>query len=170
MDSRSERSDETDDQPSIRTFGLLLEAHARLSRVLDAELRDTDGISLQTFEVLLRVHRSPEGRVAMSDLAAVLALTNGGVTRLVDRLESDDLVERCPCPSDGRVVHLVLTAHGEEVLRDARAHHVEALERHLEPRLEDVDRDVLDRALDQLRRTCDGWQPGAASERVVDCP
>lgn len=155
---------------SIRTFGLLLEAHARLTRVLDDELRASDGITLQTYEVLLRVSRSPEGRVAMSELAQVLALTNGGVTRLVDRLEGEGLVERRACPTDRRVVHLVLTRRGRSVLRRATGHHVESLERHLFGRLDPVDRDALDRSLDRLRRTCDEWRPGAAHERTVGPP
>ena len=76
----------------IHTFGLLLEAHQRLTRLLDAELRRSDGISLQTFEVLLRISRSPDGRLTMSELAEQVALSAGGTTRLADRLERDGLV------------------------------------------------------------------------------
>ncbi len=137
-------TDECDVDPggsSIRTFGLLLEAHARLTRVLDDELRASDGITLQTYEVLLRVSRSPEG-----------------------------LVERRACPTDRRVVHLVLTRRGRSVLRRATGHHIDSLERHLDGRLDPLDRDALDRSLDRLRRTCDEWRPGAAHERTVGPP
>ncbi|MFZ4517238.1 MAG: MarR family winged helix-turn-helix transcriptional regulator [Microthrixaceae bacterium] len=135
----------------ILTFGLLLEAHARLARVLDAELRASDGITLQTFEVLLRVARSPHGRVSMSELANGVALTTGGVTRLADRLEADRLVERHACPTDRRVVHLVLTDRGREVLDRATANHLDALERHVQGRLDPADLPALHRALDVLR-------------------
>ena len=37
--------------------------------VLDADLQDSDGISLQTFEVLLRISRAEWGRITMSELA-----------------------------------------------------------------------------------------------------
>jgi DNA-binding MarR family transcriptional regulator len=150
------------DDPGITTFGLLLEAHARLSKVLDVELRASDGITLQTYEVLLRVGRAPQGWVTMSDLADVVTLTTGGVTRLADRLEADGLVERGSCPTDRRVVHLTLTRKGRTLLRRASAHHVEALDRHLESRLDPADRCALDRSLDQLRRSCDEWRPGTA--------
>lgn len=154
--------------PGITTFGLLLEAHARLSKVLDAELRASDGITLQTYEVLLRVGRAPEGWVTMSDLAEVVTLTTGGVTRLADRLEAEGLVERRSCPTDRRVVHLTLTRRGRNVLRRATQHHVESLEEHLEARLDPADRAALDRSLDQLRRTCDGWRPGTAHVSATD--
>ena len=50
----------------IRTFGLLLEAHTRLTQLLDAELQRSDGVSLQTFEVLLRISRAPDGVITMT--------------------------------------------------------------------------------------------------------
>lgn len=139
------------DDERILTFGLLLEAHARLAGVLDAELRASDGITLQTFEVLLRVARSPLGRVSMSELASGVALTTGGVTRLADRLEADGLVERHACPTDRRVVHLVLTERGRAVLDRATANHLDALETHVQGRLDPADLPALHRALDVLR-------------------
>lgn len=139
------------DDERILTFGLLLEAHARLTRILDADLRATDGIGLQTYEVLLRVARSPEGTVTMSELADAVALTTGGVTRLADRLEADGLVERRSCPTDRRVVHLALTARGHDVLARATGHHLEALDRHVTSRLPAEDLPVLHRLLDTLR-------------------
>lgn len=143
------------DDPRIRTFGLLLEAHARLTRVLDAELRASDGIALQTLEVLLRLSRSPDARMTMSELAAGLSLTTGGVTRLADRLERDGLVERSACPTDRRVVHLHLTTEGRDVLAVALDHHLQSLEHHVASRIDDADRPALERALDTLRRPLD---------------
>ena len=136
----------------IRTFGLLLEAHQRLTHLLDADLHRTDGISLQTFEVLLRIRRSPEGRLTMSDLAEEVALSTGGVTRLADRLAQDGLLERQACPNDRRRVHLVLTPRGESVLEAAIEHHVAAVEEHVVARIDPADRVVFERVLDALRR------------------
>jgi DNA-binding MarR family transcriptional regulator len=139
------------DDHRIRTFGMLLEAHARLTRVLDADLRESDGIPLQTFEVLLRVARSEGGNLTMSELANGLALTTGGVTRLADRLERDALVLRVACPGDRRVVRLTLTERGHEVLTAAVQHHLESLERHVASRITPDDLPAFDRVLDTLR-------------------
>lgn len=136
----------------IRTFGLLLEAHQRLTRLLDSDLQRTDGISLQTFEVLLRIRRSPEGRLTMTDLAGEVALSTGGVTRLADRLAQDGLLERQACPADRRRVHLVLTPLGETVLDGAMEHHVQAVDEHVLSRIDPDDRAVFERVLDVLRR------------------
>ena len=136
----------------IHTFGLLLEAHQRLTRLLDAELRRSDGISLQTFEVLLRISRSPDGRLTMSELAEKVALSTGGTTRLADRLERDGLVARRSCPNDRRRMHLVLTDEGVEVLGSALGHHCGALAEHLGSRIAPADLVVFERVLDELRR------------------
>lgn len=140
------------DDPRIRTFGLLLEAYSQLTRQLDADLQDSDGISLQTFEVLLRISRSPMGHITMSELAEGVSLTTGGVTRLADRLEKDGLVERRSCPTDRRVVHLGLTAQGIDTLAVALGHHLESLEQRVASRISASDTAVLERVLDELRR------------------
>lgn len=144
------------DDERILTFGLLIEAHARLTRETDHDLQVSDGISLQTFEVLLRVSRAPEGHVTMTGLADGLALTTGGVTRLADRLEADGLVQRVSCPTDRRVVHLMLTDEGNRVLAGAVAHHLDSLQRHLASRVDPGDLPVLHRVLDTLRRPPQG--------------
>lgn len=139
------------DDNRIRTFGLLLEAHARLTRLLDDELRDADQISLQTFEVLLRLGRAERGHRTMSELAEELALTTGGVTRLADRLEQAGLVRRGACPGDRRVVRLSLTDEGHSILVAALDHHLDALDRHVMQRVDAADLSVLERVLDTLR-------------------
>jgi DNA-binding MarR family transcriptional regulator len=143
------------DDPRIHTFGLLLEAHAQLTRLLDADLQRSDDISLQTFEVLLRISRAPEGRITMSALAGGVALTTGGVTRLADRLEKDGLVQRVSCPSDRRVVYLALTEQGRDTLALALTHHLDSLERRVTSRISVRDTATFNRVLDQLRHAED---------------
>ena len=55
----------------------------------------------------------------MGALAQQVALTTGGVTRLVDRMISAGLVERVPCPTDRRVLFAALTPAGEAKLDEA---------------------------------------------------
>lgn len=143
----------------IRTFGLLLEAGNRLTRLLDAELQRSDGISLQTFEVLLRISRSPTGVMTMTELAGQVALTTGGVTRLADRLAEDGLVERRSCPEDRRRVHLALTRRGTDVLDRALRHHVESLGTHVSARIDPADLAAFERVLDTLRSDPRGFTP-----------
>jgi len=72
----------------------------------------------------------------MSELAAAVLLTPSGLTRLMDRLERRDLVERSKCPSDARGFYAVLTEAGVRRLDEARPTHLEGVRRLFLDRLE----------------------------------
>jgi DNA-binding MarR family transcriptional regulator len=100
------------DDERLTTAGLLFEAHAGLSAALERRLAEDCGLSVQWFELLLRLARSPGHRLRMCDLAAQVALSPSGLTRAVDRLEEAGLVTREHCPEDRRVAYASLTAEG----------------------------------------------------------
>ena len=102
----------------------LLSVHAQVTREMDAHLRAAHGLTLNDYEVLLFLSWAPQLRMRPVDLARGVLLTQGGVTRLLDRLEQVGLVERARCESDGRVVFACLTDEGLETLRDAATTHV----------------------------------------------
>jgi DNA-binding MarR family transcriptional regulator len=135
----------------ITLMGLLIETHARLTHVLGAELEAECGLPLGWYDVLIRLGRSPERRLTMTQLAGEVSLTSGGITRLVDRIAEAGYVERQNCPSDRRSVHVVLTESGVEKLSEATAAHLEGLERHLLAPLSEAERDGLAQTLRKLR-------------------
>jgi DNA-binding MarR family transcriptional regulator len=100
--------------------------------------------------VLINVGAAPEGRLTMSRLSADVALTTGGVTRLVDRMVEAGLVERQNCPSDRRSIHVILTTEGRSVLDRAVAAHIGGIDRHLMAHLDDDDRAALTAALTKV--------------------
>jgi MarR family 2-MHQ and catechol resistance regulon transcriptional repressor len=100
--------------------------------------------------VLIHVRGAEEGRVTMSKLSTQVALTTGGVTRLVDRMVDAGLVSRQNCPSDRRSVHVILTPRGHAMLGQAIGAHIDGIERHLMAPLNDQDRAALTAALSKL--------------------
>lgn len=139
------------DERLITTFGRLVEAHSALSRQLGKDLEDRSGISHSAFEVLLRISRADGGQISMSVLAQQVALTSGGITRLLDRLIDLGLVERVPCPTDRRVSFAALTDAGSSVLVEAKRLHAANLRTLFgELGLDDLRR--LDDLLDTLRQ------------------
>jgi len=135
----------------ITLMGLLVEAHARLTRVLGAELEEACGLPLSWYDVMIRLGRSPEGFLTMTRLAAEVSLTSGGLTRLVDRMEAAGYLERRNCPTDRRSVFVALTPAGTTMLAEATAEHLKGLDRHLLAPLDPDDRAALETALRKLR-------------------
>jgi DNA-binding MarR family transcriptional regulator len=115
-----------DELASWRGF---LRVHAALARELDAELIAGHNLPLSSYEVLLTVGDAPGERMRMSEIADSVLLSRSGVTRLVDRLERDGLVERIPCEDDARGQYAVLTARGRAVFDAARATHLAGVRR-----------------------------------------
>lgn len=139
------------DDPRIYQFGVLLEAMARLNAQFDASLKENCGISQVWFEALLRLERSG-GSLTMSELADQVALTSGGVTRLIDRLLDEGLVERRPCDSDRRVLYAAITDAGRSKLQEALDIHLEDLSREYTSRMSADELAVVTEVMDRLRK------------------
>jgi DNA-binding MarR family transcriptional regulator len=69
------------------------------------------------------------GHLRMSELADTVLLSPSGVSRLVDRLVADELLERRPCGGDGRAVYAAITDRGRELLAEAEPTYSAALRR-----------------------------------------
>ena len=133
----------------------LLRVHSALVKALDAELLADHDLPLTSYEVLINLQAAPDHRRRMAELAEGVLLSRSGMTRLVDRLERDGLLERDACASDGRGTFAVLTPKGEDLLRRARRTHLDGVrERFLRHFSEDE--------LEQLGRFWNRVLPGAA--------
>ncbi len=138
------------DDERLHLMGLFIRAHRRLTDLLGRELEESVGIPLVWFDVLIHIGGAPDGRLTMSRLSTDVALTTGGVTRLVDRMVEAGLVARQNCPSDRRSIHVVLTPEGQAMLHRAVTEHIDGIERHLMAPLSGVNRAALEAVLTKL--------------------
>ena len=138
------------DDERLHLMGLIVRSHRLLTDRLGRELEEEVGIPLVFFDVLINVGAAPEGRLTMSRLSTDIALTTGGVTRLVDRMVEAGLVERQNCPNDRRSIHVILTPEGRDVLNRAIAAHIEGIDRHVMAQLSDKDRAALATSLTKI--------------------
>ncbi len=111
------------------TWVSYLRGHAALTRELNAELVAEHGLTINDYEVLLRLARAENRAMRRVDLAHEVLLTASGITRLLDGLERAGWVEKANCPSDARVTYAVLTDAGLEKLRQAGDFHVDGVQR-----------------------------------------
>ena len=138
------------DARGMRAWRSFLRAHSYVTRLLEAELEDAHGLPLASYDVLVQLAESPGGALRMSELADAVLLSRSGLTRLVDRLERDKLVERRSCPSDARGTLAVLTEAGRDRLREASGTHLRGVARHVLSHFDAADLDTLAALLGRL--------------------
>jgi len=98
----------------------------KMSRQIEGELRENIRTEFEStlprFDVLAAMYRFPKG-LRMNELSAVLKVSNGNVTGIVDRLVSDALLVRVAVPGDRRALLVKLTPKGKKIfLKQADAH------------------------------------------------
>ncbi|WP_092552802.1 MarR family winged helix-turn-helix transcriptional regulator [Actinoplanes derwentensis] len=123
------------DDALVVTFGRLLGVANRLEHLVGRALEQECGISHLMYEVLLILGRADAPGLAMSAIGRAQVLTTGGVTRLIDRMEAADLVQRADDPGDRRGRLVRLTPRGEETVVRATRLHRENLQRLLASQL-----------------------------------
>jgi DNA-binding MarR family transcriptional regulator len=159
-DSRTEPIQELAPEQLAAWRGLL-RVHSALVKALDAELLAAHSLPLTSYEVLINLQAAPGRRRRMAELADGVLLSRSGMTRLVDRLERDGLLERDACTDDGRGTFAVLTDKGEALLDEARRTHLDGVR----------DRFLRHFETDELRELAGLWErvlPGAADLSHTD--
>jgi MarR family 2-MHQ and catechol resistance regulon transcriptional repressor len=134
----------------VEAFVALLRAHAATTRRLSAQLTADHGLTINDFEVLLRLARAPDRRMRRVDLAEQVVLTPSGVTRLLEGLERGGLVERSSCDTDRRVVYAVLTDAGLARITGAAASHFAQVDDMFGARFDEAELDELVSLLSKL--------------------
>jgi DNA-binding MarR family transcriptional regulator len=136
----------TADRLTVRELGAwraFLRAQSHIQRKLEAELVAEHDLPLASYDVLLQLAEAEGRRLRMTELADRVLLSRSGLTRLVDRLERDGLVERVACSNDARGTNAVLTDVGLDRLRGAAPTHLRGIAEHVTSRLTDDELDLL---------------------------
>lgn len=118
-------------------------------RAMDADLMREQRLTLNEYAALLHLSEAPGRKLRMSELAAACDVSLSGMTRIVGRLEAEDLVERVQCTEDARGSNAVLTKVGLTRLERAYPTHLASIRRHIIDHLTEID---LARLAEAMRR------------------
>jgi DNA-binding MarR family transcriptional regulator len=154
------REQETLTVGEMRAWRGLLRAHTCLAKRLDAELDQAHRLPMTSYEVLHHLEEASGGRMRMCDLAERAQLSRSGLTRLVDRLEREGLLERCSCEHDARGSYACLTQTGHERLEEARGTHLAVVREHFLARFSEGELSVLADMWERIA-PCNGAEPTA---------
>jgi DNA-binding MarR family transcriptional regulator len=146
----------TEALPAQRGFGAwraLLQAHATLLRQLATELVQETGLTLGDFDVLAQL-AAGGGELRMTELATRVFSSRAGLTRRIDRLVEEGLVQRANTDADARGVVVALTEAGVERLAETAPVHLRGVAELFVAPLDDEELAVLERALAKVTRDC----------------
>lgn len=118
--------------PQERAAWLRLAAVVELlPGVLDAQLRRDAGLSHFDYFVLAMLSEAPSRTLRMTALAQRTSATLPRLSHVVQKLEARGLVERFPCPQDGRATNARLTEAGWQLVVASAPGHVETVRHHV---------------------------------------
>jgi DNA-binding MarR family transcriptional regulator len=134
-------------------------------RAVDADLLEASRLNFTEYHVLAYLSEQPDRTLRMSSLSELGSLSPSGMTRVVERLTRQGLIERRRSPDDGRGQIAVLTAEGMNRLRAAWPEHVRSVRARIMDHLDVLDREALLAALTAIIAACEQdshrYGPGA---------
>lgn len=131
------------DRRELRAWIRLRAVLELLPGVLDAQLRRDADVTEFEYYVLAMLSEAPGRTLRMTELARQTAATLPRLSHVVTRLERRGLVQRFPCPEDGRATNAQLTQEGWAKVQQAAPGHVSTVRRTVIDALTDEQMDQL---------------------------
>lgn len=97
---------------TTRAWARLLKAQKLMLEGVQQALAEAGLPPLEWYDVLIELKTAPDQRLRLFDLGERMLLSRSNLTRLIDRLEKESLVQRDHCAEDRRGLYAVLTPAG----------------------------------------------------------
>jgi DNA-binding MarR family transcriptional regulator len=124
------------DDATLATWRGFLNAHARVTRRISAELAAAGLPDLSWYDLLWALYRSPGRSLRVNELAREIVLSPPAMSRFVDRLAAAGCARREPDPDDRRAQRVVLTQEGVDLLRRMWPVYAAGIEEHFAAHLD----------------------------------
>ncbi len=141
------------DEITIDAWARLVRAQQLLLERVEAELKRAGLPPLRWYDVLIELHRVPEG-LRQFEIGEAVLLNKYNVSRLLDRLEREGLITRHVCESDARGAQVLITGKGNELLKQMWKIYGNAIDEHFGRYLSKKDVSSLSALLCKLPGVC----------------
>jgi DNA-binding MarR family transcriptional regulator len=105
------------DEITITAWARLVRTQQLLLERAEADLKQAGLPPLRWYDVLLELHRAGSKGLRQFEIGTAVLLSKYNVSRLLDRLEKETLLERYMCEEDGRGARVQITAAGRDLVR-----------------------------------------------------
>jgi DNA-binding MarR family transcriptional regulator len=147
---------------AVDAWEALLRAQVTLMKEFAEDFRGA-AVSMQEYDVLYTLTGCPGGRTRLRDLAEHVRLSQPGLSRLVERMETDGLVARERDPRDGRGTVVSLTDRGRAAQRTVGLVHARAITARVTQALTTEEQAELARLCTKLRLATSATPSGPAA-------
>ena len=104
-------------ETAVTAWARLVRAQQGALKSVENDLKRAGFPPLAWYDVLLELERAADGRLRPRDIRKHMLLERYSVTRLVERMERDGLVDRLGCADDGRGAVVRITQKGRKLRR-----------------------------------------------------
>lgn len=156
-------------QEQVTAWINLHQAVRIIQQRIEERLRADNDLSWPELELLMRLRIASDHPLQMSEIAAQLVGSPSGTTRIADRLEKDGLITRETPRENRRIVRVLLTEQGRNVLAAADETFRTTLQETFGDHLTDAEVQEFRRQLRKLLESNGAWQearcePGAITK------
>jgi DNA-binding MarR family transcriptional regulator len=113
----------------LRAWRAFMAVQMRMNHEMNRQLQSDSDLSLADYHVLNALTGAPDGRLQVSDLAALIGWERSRASHQLRRLCDRGLIERVPSQDDGRATDATLTKAGREAIKAAAPGHVALVRR-----------------------------------------
>ncbi len=143
---------------SLRLWLKLLTCTSVIEKRVQGRLRQRFATTLPRFDVLATLEHAAEP-LTMGQLSNRLLVSNGNVTGVVSRLDSEGLVSRAADPADRRTFYVALTAKGQSAFHEMAVAHADWIEETFQS-LEPAQLTAMMGSLDRIKSDLAGQPQG----------
>ncbi|WP_328302468.1 MarR family transcriptional regulator [Streptomyces sp. NBC_00435] len=131
----------------LEAWRAMLLAHNTAVRAIESDVQRDGRIPLTWYDVLLELKAAGEHGLRMQEVASRVVLSRTRVSRLVDEMVREGLVDKVPDTHDKRASWAVITPKGADALRATAPVYMRSIQKHFSAHLTEADAVVIARAL-----------------------
>lgn len=137
---------------TISAWAKLVRTQTVLLEQINADLSAAGLPGLAWYDVLLELHRVHPNGLRQFEIGEKTLLTKHNLSRLIDKLETEKLVERKTCDEDSRGNVVFITTEGKKRLKQMWPIYAEHLSTFFEDKLTTTDIQQLEKILTKLQK------------------
>ena len=142
------------DEFTVQTWARLVRAQQLLLERVEADLKQAGLPPLRWYDVLLELKRAGSKGLRQYEIGEAVLLNKYNVSRLLDRLEREGMLERVVCEEDGRGARVRIMPSGNDLLRRMWKVYGAAITEHYAQYFSKSDLDGLSALLCKLPGVC----------------